>query len=105
MLLMLHALQAPAVFWTSTQPNELVIHVSILSFGAQEPAAAGRLWLTGTLQSNAGLLGLMKCARAEPRGGALRSVMDASSKYSLHIGDRCTQLLLIFCLDRRDGAW
>ncbi|EIE19938.1 hypothetical protein COCSUDRAFT_44339 [Coccomyxa subellipsoidea C-169] len=53
-----------------------------------EPAAAGRLWLTGTLQSNAGILGLMKCARAEPRGGALRCVMDASSKYSLHIGDR-----------------
>ncbi|KAK9916399.1 hypothetical protein WJX75_002178 [Coccomyxa subellipsoidea] len=53
------------------------------------PAAAGRLWLTGTLQSNAGLLGLMKCARAEPRGGALRCVMDASSKYSLHTGDRC----------------
>lgn len=55
---------------------------------AQAPAAAGRLWLTGTLQSNAGLLGLMKCARAEPRGGALRCVMDASSKYSLHTGDR-----------------
>ncbi|EIE19942.1 hypothetical protein COCSUDRAFT_58179 [Coccomyxa subellipsoidea C-169] len=54
----------------------------------EEPAAAGRLWLTGTLQSNAGILGLMKCARAEPRGGALRCVMDASSKYSLHTGDR-----------------
>ena len=32
----------------------------------------------------------MKCARAEPRGGALRCVMDASSKYSLHTGDRLT---------------
>jgi fatty acid synthase len=47
------------------------------------PAPARRLWLTGTLRSNAGLLGLVRCARAEPHGEVLRCVFDASTRHSL----------------------
>ena len=54
----------------------------------EAPRRGGRLWLTGSLQSNAGLLGLVKCARGEPRGEALACVLDASNRYSLHAGAR-----------------
>ena len=44
----------------------------------------GRLWLTGSLQRNPGVQGIVRCARAEPGGAALRFALDASSQYSLH---------------------
>ena len=48
----------------------------------------GRLWLTGSLQSNPGVLGLVRCARMEPQGKLLRCVFDASTRFSLHAQSR-----------------
>ena len=40
--------------------------------------------MTGSLQSNPGLLGLARCAYVEPQGTLLRCVYDASTHFNLH---------------------